>query len=87
MTTVGASEGLDFRFERIRHTPNTLASHRLLRLAARYGRQDEMLDALFAAYFTEGRDIGDHRVLIDIAAKVGIPDAVTFLAHAVPGPK
>ena len=64
VTTVGASEGLDFHFERIRHTPNTLASHRLLRLAARHDRQDDMLEALFTAYFVEGRDIGDHGVLV-----------------------
>jgi predicted DsbA family dithiol-disulfide isomerase len=81
VTTVGASEGLDFHFERIRHTPNTLASHRLLRLAARHDRQDAMLEALFAAYFVEGRDIGDHGVLEDLAAVVGLPDAATFLTH------
>ena len=81
VTTVGTSEGLDFHFERIRHTPNTLSSHRLLRLAARHGLQDEMLEALFAAYFTEGRDIGDHRVLAEIAAATGVPDAPAFLAH------
>jgi predicted DsbA family dithiol-disulfide isomerase len=81
VTTVGASEGLDFHFERIRHTPNTLASHRLLRLATRHDRQDAMLEALFAAYFVEGRDIGDHGVLEDLAAAVGLPDARAFLAH------
>ena len=81
VTTVGASEGLDFHFERIRHTPNTLASHRLIRRAARHDRQDAMLEALFAAYFVEGRDIGDLGVLQDLAAAVGLPDAAAFLAH------
>ena len=81
VTTVGASEGLDFQFERIRQTPNTLASHRLLRLAAGHDRQDALLEALFAAYFVAGRDIGDLGVLEDLAAAVGLPDAAAFLAH------
>ena len=81
VTAVGASEGLDFHFERIRRTPNTLASHRLLRLAARYGRQDAMLEALFTAYFVRGRDIGDHAVLVEIAESVGVATAAAFLAH------
>jgi predicted DsbA family dithiol-disulfide isomerase len=81
VTTVGASEGLDFHFERIRQTPNTLASHRLLRLAAGHDRQDALLEALFAAYFVAGRDIGDLGVLEDLAAAVGLPDAAAFLAH------
>jgi len=77
---VGATEGIDFDFDAIRRTPNTLASHRLLRKAAQIGRQDELLDGLFAAYFVEGRDIGDKAVLAEIAEEAGIPDAEQFLA-------
>jgi len=80
VTAVGATEGLDFHFDRIRRTPNTLASHRMLRIAARQGLQGPMLDALFAAYFVEGRDIGDLRVLADLGAAVGLPDAGARLA-------
>src|SRR4029077_13560019 len=58
VTAVGASEGIDFNFDAIQRTPNTLTSHRMLRRAARFGLQDQLLDALFAAYFIEGRDIG-----------------------------
>jgi predicted DsbA family dithiol-disulfide isomerase len=78
--SVGASEGIAFDFDAIRRTPNTLASHRLLRKAAQLGRQDELLDGLFAAYFVEGRDIGDKAVLAEIAENAGIPDAGRFLA-------
>jgi len=80
VTAVGATEGLDFHFERIRRTPNTLASHRLLRLASRQGLQAQTLDALFGAYFAEGRDIGDLRVLADIGEAVGIADVAARLA-------
>ncbi len=77
---VGASEGIDFNFEGIRRTPNTLMSHRLLRKAASSGLQDALLDWLFQAYFIDGRDIGSVRVLAEIAEAVGFPDAEGFLA-------
>jgi predicted DsbA family dithiol-disulfide isomerase len=82
VSAVGASEGIAFNFDAIRRTPNTLASHRLLRKAAKLGLQGDMLDALFAAYFSEGRDIGNYDVLADIAGTVGVPDAAAFLASA-----
>ena len=47
----------------------------------RHDRQDALLEALFAAYFVEGRDIGDLGVLEDLAAAAGLPDAAVFLAH------
>jgi predicted DsbA family dithiol-disulfide isomerase len=81
VTAVGAGEGLDFHFERIRRTPNTLASHRLLRLAARHGLQDPVLDALFLAYFVEGLDIGDLRILAQIGELAGVPDVADYLAR------
>ncbi len=71
----GASEGIDFAFDRIRRTPNTLNAHRLVRFAASRGLQAPLLDALFTAYFIDGRDIGSARVLIDIAAAAGLERA------------
>jgi predicted DsbA family dithiol-disulfide isomerase len=65
----GKSEGIDFAFERIRRTPNTLAAHRLIALAE---NQSAVVDALFKAYFEEAKDIGDPEVLADIAAKCGV---------------
>jgi predicted DsbA family dithiol-disulfide isomerase len=76
---VGQSEGIDFDFDAIQRTPNTLQAHRLLRKAAQVGCQDEMLEGLFLAYFTEGRDIGDREVLAEIATGAGLPDAERFL--------
>jgi predicted DsbA family dithiol-disulfide isomerase len=65
----GKSEGIDFAFERIERTPNTLAAHRLIALAE---NQNAVVDALFKAYFEEAKDIGDPEVLADIAAKCGV---------------
>jgi len=74
---VGAEESIDFAFDAIKHTPNTLDSHRLIRHAASAGLQDQVVQALFDAYFLEGRDIGDGEVLVATAAAAGLdPDAV-----------
>ncbi len=68
----GREEGIDFRFDRIERTPNTVDSHRLIAFARRDGRQDAMVDALFRAYFTDGRDIGEIEVLAEIASRTGL---------------
>ena len=65
----GKSEGIDFAFDRIERTPNTSAAHRLIAMAADQGA---VVDALFRAYFEEARDIGDPKVLADIARQCGV---------------
>jgi predicted DsbA family dithiol-disulfide isomerase len=79
---VGRLEGVQFRFDRIRRTPSSVDAHRLVRYALRYGRADDMVEALFAAHFTDGRDIGDHDVLAAVAATYGMDPNSTrrFLA-------
>jgi len=78
----GAGEGISFAFDRIKRTPNTLQSHRLIRFAGGQDRQDETLEALFRAYFLEGRNIGDRAVLADVAEKAGLDrdEAEDYLA-------
>ena len=68
----GAGEGIDFAFDKIAKTPNTLDSHRLIRWAGGAGVQDAIVERLFKAYFIDGRDIGDAGVLTDIAAESGM---------------
>ena len=65
----GKSEGIDFAFERIERTPNTSEAHKLIALAQNQG---PVVGALFKAYFEEARDIGDPKVLADIAAQCGV---------------
>lgn len=70
-----AAEGLAFRSDLMLTTPNTLASHVLIRLAHRVGGaalQDRVVEALFAAYFSQGEDVGDPAVLTRIAVDAGI---------------
>ncbi|MDU8941886.1 DsbA family oxidoreductase [Ovoidimarina sediminis] len=68
--------GLTLNFEGIARTPNTLDAHRLIHWAGLEGRQTAAVSALFRAYFQEGRDIGDHAVLLDIAESVGLDRAM-----------
>lgn len=63
----GEKEGIAFDFAAIARRPNTLDSHRLIRWAEAAGVQDEVVERLFIAYFENGEDIGDVRVLADIA--------------------
>lgn len=67
----GEQEGIDFAFDRIERTPNSLKSHRLLRFAAEHGDQDALVERLFALYFLEGADISDDEVLVQAAADSG----------------
>src|SRR6266849_4543592 len=69
---VGAGEGITFAFDRIERTPNTLDAHRLIWLADKEGVQDAVVEAVFRAYFTEGRDISRAAVLLDVVAGVGL---------------
>src|SRR5581483_11733318 len=59
ITEIGRAEGVDFRFDRVGVTPSSVDAHRLVRWAARFGRAGEMVEALFAAYFADGHDIGN----------------------------
>ncbi len=69
---IGRAEGVSFNFERIRRTPSSLDAHRLVRWAARAGRATETVEALFSAYFSDGRNIGDTTVLVAVAEEVGL---------------
>jgi predicted DsbA family dithiol-disulfide isomerase len=72
LVAVGETEGIHFAFERIERTPNTLDAHRLIWLAGKDGVQDAVVEALFRAYFTEGKDIGNRQTLIDMVAVAGL---------------
>jgi predicted DsbA family dithiol-disulfide isomerase len=72
LTRLGAEVGVPFAFDKIKRSPNTLDAHRLIRWAGSAGVQAEVADRLFKAYFVEGRDIGDRKVLVEIASECGL---------------
>ena len=77
MTQVAAEVGLSFDFADATHT-RTVDAHRLLHLALADGGaelQHRLKEALLAAYFTQARSMGDHRVLREVARSVGLDAA------------
>jgi predicted DsbA family dithiol-disulfide isomerase len=83
VTHRGQQAGLAFNYEVVNLTPNTRAAHRLMRYAQRIGEPSQvaaLFEALFAAYFSEGRDIGSVAVLVDVAGANGF-DAEAVRTH------
>ncbi|OIQ32057.1 MAG: polyketide biosynthesis protein [Alphaproteobacteria bacterium MedPE-SWcel] len=68
--------GVPIDFEAMKRTPNTTDAHRLIHWAGLEAKQSPVVDALFQAYFVEGKDIGDHAVLADVADQAGMDRAV-----------
>lgn len=73
VTTEAAGEGLEFNMD-IALRSNTLLAHRLLVFAEHVGLQQELKERFLAAYFTEGKAIGDLDVLIELAVEVGLDE-------------
>ena len=71
MTALAAGVGLEYHLDRVR-AGNTFDAHRLIHLAATHGLGGAMKERLLAAYFTEGRSVGDHATLIELATEVGL---------------
>ncbi len=80
-----AADGLPMAIERIARTPNTRRAHALIEHAASAGKQDAVVDALFAAYFVEGRDVGATAILLEIAESTGLERESTERALSAPG--
>src|SRR5262249_35957562 len=70
----GREAGIEFQFARIRRTPNTALSHRLVHWGAKQERQDEVVGELFKAYFEQGLDIGDLEIVVECARRSGIDE-------------
>lgn len=84
--SVATSEGLPFVPELQRRVPNTRNAHRIIMLAREEGRQTAVVDALFSAYFAEGRDLTDIDTLLTIASDAGMDDEkVSLLLHSNTG--
>jgi predicted DsbA family dithiol-disulfide isomerase len=73
VTEVAATEGLEYQLDLARPA-NTFDAHRLIQLATSHGLQAEMVERLMAGYFTEGKRLGDHETLAELAAEVGLPE-------------
>ncbi|MQQ07178.1 thioredoxin domain-containing protein [Epibacterium sp. SM1979] len=64
--------GLTINLDKIARTPNTLNAHRMIHWAGVEGKQTGVVDALFQAYFVDGKDIGSIDTLVEIGTSVGL---------------
>jgi len=83
---LGAAEGVEYHFDRAIAT-STLTAHRLMWLAERDAdaeARSRLADAVYDAYFRDGRDIGDHETLASLAEDAGL-DGVAVRAFLASG--
>ena len=74
VSEAGRKAGIEFAFEKIELRANTLNAHRLIHHAQTGGGSaiEDLIEALFAAQFLEGRHIGDRAMLAAVAAECGM---------------
>lgn len=75
LTSLGREVGMDFRFDRIQ-LGNTFDAHRLAQATRGTAIEDALVTQLFAAYFTEGKLLSDHEVLLGAATAAGMDPAL-----------
>lgn len=85
VTLAGKRAGVEFNYDRVTVTPNTRLAHRLMFLAQSKGnaaRTEALFEAVFSAYFSEGRNIGMAEVLVSLAEGTGFDadEVRSFLA-------
>ncbi|OAS88527.1 MULTISPECIES: DsbA family oxidoreductase [Metabacillus] len=71
LTEQAKEVGLTYHLDKIKAT-NTLNAHRLIHLAKQFGKENEMVERLFKAYFTEVRHVGEMKTLIELATEIGL---------------
>lgn len=71
VTQAGKASGLHFDFSKVEKMPNTLKAHQLIAIAPEENKKS-LVDALFRAYFEEGKDVGHIEVLLDTAEQIGM---------------
>lgn len=72
LIAAGKADGVPYAFDKITRTPNTMDAHRLIRWSHASGKQHDVSERLFMAYFNGGLDIGDRTMLAKIAGEAGI---------------
>lgn len=72
LSDLGEDLGIAFHFAPDSRIVNTFAAHQMLDWAQEHQLQHPLKLALFDAHFTQGRDVSDTSVLVDVAASVGL---------------
>ena len=74
LVEVGEALGFAFNFSDDSRMQNTFKAHQLIHLAAKKGLEEEIKLSLFKAYFTDGKDVNDQKVLVEIADAIGLDE-------------
>ena len=72
LVQAGKELGFAFNFTDDSRMQNTFKAHQLIHFAAQNGLEEEMKLSLFNAYFTDGKDVNDLGVLVELAESVGL---------------
>jgi len=73
LTEEGTRIGIGFRFDQLKRVPNTLKAHQLMYLAETEGQdQSALAEELMSAFFERGEDIGDPKILVELAGRHGL---------------
>jgi len=75
MTEEAKKENLNFNLNNIKKTPNTVLSHLLIKLAEQRNVQNQVKEKIYYSYFIEGLDIGNKKILINIATEFDIKES------------
>ena len=76
VSEAGAAAGVAFAWDRIERLPSTVAAHVLYAILPP-DRRTGLIDRLHAAWFSDGRDIGDPDTLLTIAGDYGMDRELT----------
>ncbi|MBO9475785.1 DsbA family oxidoreductase [Shimia sp. R10_1] len=72
LTKIGAELGINFLWSDASCIYNTFNAHQLIHLASDEGKAQDLKLALFEAYFTQGRDVSNDDVLLEVAETIGL---------------
>ncbi|MEH6387588.1 DsbA family oxidoreductase [Pseudomonas profundi] len=75
MVSIATGLGLNFEKMQQRRTANTFDAHRLVKWAGEQGRQTQMKQAFFDAYFGRAENVGDQQVLLRCVETIGLDTA------------
>ena len=77
----GKDNGIDFKFDDIQFTPNSINSHRLIAFAEKHDLESQMVEHLMDIFFMKGQNIGDLATLVKAGEHVGLDsnECLTYL--------
>lgn len=75
LAKVGDALGFSFNFYEGQRIYNTFLAHQLLKWAEQQGKQSELELALFESYFSQQQNVGEEKVLAEVASRVGLDQA------------